>query len=784
MRKIAPHWIVLTTYALLAVVMSYPLILHLGGSIPGVEGDAPSFVWALGWMKTALVDLGTNPFHTDFVFYPLGGATQLLWAVSLIGVLALPLQIAFGPVAAYNLTYLAATVLTAYGTFLLAREVLHEPGTANQRKFDARPLPPFGMFLVAQFVIQNRVLAARRATLAPFVAGLAFAFAPLRLGYGLAFFNLFNTQLVPFYLLFLLRATRRASWRATVLAGAFLGLNAYIDFQIAAFLIVLTALWAAYTILYHRDTRTHLRAVALRWGVAGLVSLTVAAPLFFFVAQDFALEGGNYIRVFKLDYSAARSYDLFSLFVPNARSSLYAGAPLKVANVNAAVQADDESALSPDRQPFLGYVSLALAAYAVVRRRRQARFWLAAAVVFGVLSLGPWLHIAGQATGIPLPYIALHEIPILNHIRIPMRYGIVVALAVALMVGIAVDRLQTTLETWKREIRQANLERLTVGNVVKVRLAGLGLWLIPLGILLEYAVLPYPVQAFSVPRIYETIRRMPGDFTVLEIPTFNWRAAAATEAYQPVHGKRILRAYTNRIAPGPAEYFASRGTPIVVRSLRALEGIDKDGLAPEDTAEDRQVREEVLQFYDVRYAVLHSKFLAANVVESIRTYLVDVLGARLVEDDGETLAYELPHAAVAGETTAIDLRENIGQMYAGRGWAFQYPPANWNGEFNFVWARGTRSEVYFLAGDARTRSVTVRAFAETPQSVRVFVNGQVVGQLELTPEWQDHTVAVGAPAIRSGMNRLELVYGAELNETIGITTFEIRRGQDGAQKGH
>src|SRR5512136_1130799 len=106
------HWIVLIAYAVIALGMTWPLVLTLTSAIPGVEGDATSFVWAFGWAKTALIDLHVNPFRTDFVYYPLGGATQLMWAVSLIAFISIPLQYLFGLITAYNILYLAATIIT------------------------------------------------------------------------------------------------------------------------------------------------------------------------------------------------------------------------------------------------------------------------------------------------------------------------------------------------------------------------------------------------------------------------------------------------------------------------------------------------------------------------------------------------------------------------------------------------------------------------------------------------------------------------------------------------
>ena len=120
------HLTILILYVLIALGMSWPLALNFASAIPGIDGDAASFVWALGWAKTALADLHVNPFHTDYVFYPLGGATQLLWAVSLIGFISIPLQYLFDLIATHNLLYLAATVLTAYGTFLLAEHVIRD----------------------------------------------------------------------------------------------------------------------------------------------------------------------------------------------------------------------------------------------------------------------------------------------------------------------------------------------------------------------------------------------------------------------------------------------------------------------------------------------------------------------------------------------------------------------------------------------------------------------------------------------------------------------------------
>ncbi|MCX7840132.1 MAG: hypothetical protein N2559_11850, partial [Anaerolineae bacterium] len=532
--------------------------------------------------------------------------------------------------------------------------------------------------------------------------------------------------------------------------------------------VLFTALYGIYRVV---ESRAHIVAAGTIALVIAIASLIVVAPMLAILADDFAREGGNYIRVFPLRYSAERSYDVLAFFVPNAYSTLYADAPLKIAGVNAPMRPNDTSALSPDRQAFVGYVALALALYATLRVWRRARVWFFVALMFALFALGPSLRVLGQDTTIPLPYIALHQIPIINHIRIPMRYGIVVMFALAMLVGIALDDLSkriTLRATLNSELRTRNSEFGIRSSVFRRAI----LALVPLVILLEYAALPYPIQRLEIPRVYEEIARVTGDFTILEIPTFNWRHAAMTEMYQAIHRKRILRAYTNRIAPGLAEYFGTRGIPIVVRSLRALEGAQKEPLTEDEISEDKRARDAVVHFYDLRYAILHRDLLSPERARALDAYLREVLQARVIFDEGNTLAYAIPRASVS-ERVHIDLRELLGQMYVGRGWQFEYPQANWQGEFNFVWTRGAYSEIYFVADTARERALTLHARAEPSQRVVVWLNDARIGEMVLTETWQEHRIVLPASVVRVGMNRVRLEYGASLIETIGVTTITI-----------
>ena len=765
--KLRKQFTILIAYTLITLVMFWNVVQNFATAIPGLSGDATSFVWALGWMKTALIDLHVNPFHTDYVYYPLGGATQLMWAVSLIALIAVPLEALLGLIAAHNVLYLAATIATACGMYLLAEEFLRNSQFGFQNsKFDSSPLPPFQTFVMMKFVLEQRRLSSRVSPLACFTAGLVFAFAPLRLGYGLSYFNLFNTEFIPFFALFLSRATRTRTWRDVIWAGVFFALNAYVDFQIAAFLAVFALIFAAYIVIV--DLRTARQAIG-GWAVAGVIAIIIVAPMLFILADDFVREGGNYIRVYPLKYSVDRSYDMISYFVPNAWSGLYQNVPLKIAGINAPMHADDVGALAPDRQAFVGYIVLGLAVFATATQWRRSRLWFFAAVIFAILGLGPSLHIFGNDVGIPLPYTIVHEIPILNNIRIPMRYGIMVMFALAMLVAIGIQNASRKFSIPKSEARIPNLE-----FGIKNYALRFSFLFVPFFILLEYGIFPYPVQVAPIPQVYSEIAKQPGDFTVLEIPSIYWRSAAIVEAYQPIHGKRILRAYTNRIAPDLADYFGTRGTPIVVRSLRLLEGQERGVLAPYEIDEDQQTRDEVLRFYDLRYAVLHRDLLKLNEVSDIDQYLRGVLGARMIADDGVVIGYELPRVDAVPQSVKIDLRENIGQMYAGRGWQFEYPKANWNGDFDFVWARGSQSEIYFQIDASQDRMMTWSADTDSTQVVTILLNGERVGQVTMTQAWKDYNILLSARLLKTKMNVVTFQYATELKESIGMTVIEIK----------
>jgi hypothetical protein len=171
-------WIVLAAL-MLAVITSWPLVLHLPSRIAPDLGDPVRTAWEVAWVGHAMVHQPLHLFDAN-VFYPHG--LSLAFSDSLLGYGPAGL-FGSGTVAAlvrYNLLFLFAWALPFIGAYLLARELgLGRLGAA--------------------------------------AAGAAFAYAPYRVTEA-GHLHVISSGGIPLALFLLLRGYRRGS-RGLVLAG-------------------------------------------------------------------------------------------------------------------------------------------------------------------------------------------------------------------------------------------------------------------------------------------------------------------------------------------------------------------------------------------------------------------------------------------------------------------------------------------------------------------------------------------------------------------------------------
>src|SRR5436190_13122304 len=87
--------LVLLAYFLLTLVLTYPLILHFTTHVAGDGSDDPALAWNLWWVRYALLDLGTSPIYTNYMFFPIALNLGFYTLTYLNSFLSLPFQFAW-----------------------------------------------------------------------------------------------------------------------------------------------------------------------------------------------------------------------------------------------------------------------------------------------------------------------------------------------------------------------------------------------------------------------------------------------------------------------------------------------------------------------------------------------------------------------------------------------------------------------------------------------------------------------------------------------------------------
>jgi hypothetical protein len=711
-----PVLFVLAVYLLLAVVLTFPLIAHFDTHVPGHGVDDPAQTWSLWWVMFATFNLGASPLFTDYLFYPLGINLVTYTPTFLNGVLSAPLQYVFGVIVAQNLVVYFALIAGGYGTFLLAREISSRNG------------------------IQSDVGAA--------LAGAFYAFGAWHLNYAVAgHFMLLSNEWIPFFALYLIRSDKQP-WRNGALAALFFVMTAWTELTFVPFIALLTALYVIRIVNGRvgewvrgrlsspspaRPLSPSSNSMLCNLAMLAFVFTLGISPLVLNLLND-TLRYGYYLAP-GLGRVQVFSAEPISFFVPSAQHPVLGQWANSITNANTSYA-------------FIGYAALILAALGFVFHRTSpdVRFWAVLAMCFALLMLGPTLVVGTQNTNLPLPFAALRAIPFVNANRYPVRFNVMLILALAPLIALGVARLV----------------RARRGTIALLTLTAL--------LVFEQLVLPIPLTDLRVPAIARTIRDEPGDFALLDLP-LGWRGSVALQGklddkaqfYQTTHHKRLLGGITSRTPQFKFQYFLELP---VINSLIALEterDIDEVRLA-----QDRAAAPEVLRFFNIRYVHVTRALTEPQVLQ----YALDVFPLTEVYRDDARIVYRV---ADLPAPRAINLADETARLYFDDGWGrAQFSPAG----FHYRWA--TRGDaVIWLPLEHVEQTITFRLRGVRMGQVGMLrVNGQPLAKLALTAVWDDYAVRLPASAVRDGVN--EFVFETETapisitwqdNYAIGDTGF-------------
>lgn len=714
----------LLAYALLALLLTYPVVLAPGRLVPGSDTwayDEYTFLWNTWWLKHAALDLGTNPLYTGYTFYPVGAPLVLYTYALLNSALALPLYLASSLPLATNAVLWASLALSGYVTYLLVRYLL----VRRLRQADGPAVH-----------------------LAAFLAGIAYGFAASRFIYlAIGHYCIATVAMPALFALFLLRAldAGRRWWPYAVLAGIAFALAAYTEMTFALFL----ALFALVIVL--GDRRLGLSRLAARLGAAAAAALLAYAPLLYYVLRE-SLLGGYALRGW--GDSVRLSVDLLGLVTPTALQPLWGSdwvAELRRVATGVARFSDVNTF-------FLGYALLALAIVGAAAFRRRAAPWVAAGLVAIIFSLGPLLHVNGRTlfdldglqTTVPLPFALLHYVPIVNAGRTPNRFSVMALLALAPLAGMGSHWLLARVRRWW-----------LLGAVAAV---------LALGLVWDGVSVPLPTTDASVPEFYRQLATDPEDYSILVLP-FGLRSSFGTagaeqtrlQYYQSVHGKRILGGNVSRAPSIDFDYY------LRVAPLAALLNVESyQPVAPEDVPALRQQAAALATLLDIRYLVVHAPVPGrppySDTYDEAIGLALSLFDTREVyrAPDGSLVAYEIARQQPPADLT-VDLGSDGSAMYTGAGWS----TAQEIGGAAAQWVDGNTATLYLPAADQATGdatapyTLTLRAapftFPGAPQqTAAVAVNGSRVADLTLADGWQEYTVSVPASLLHAGANTVTL----------------------------
>jgi len=597
------RWVALTVFfSVAAIVQTWPLLLHITDRIEDSHSfpfDTYAFIWSLWWVKYAIVDLVTNPFHTDLLFFPQGTDLYLHTLPVVNGLLSIPLQVTTGNLYfSWNVLALLFFVLSGLAMYALALRVTGS-------------------------------------SLAALIAGYIFAFTPYILMQFNSRWHISTTWPIPLFALFIIRFGETSSWRNAALAGVLWTILTYNNLEFAMDAGLFLAIFAVYWAFIHLLERHRDRLIGLGRGLAvvAVVWVVLSSPLL--LPALLSVNSGDYPMPADDEYYSA---DLLAFVTPSPLwgpgTEGYGGFHLfPVQEIG-----------SLDGTLFLGFVPLLLAALGVLTfkdRGRQFVFWLLVFLLFWILTLGPYLYIDGDKnlsflgiSSIPLPYKIYDHLPVVGERRVPTRLIVFGILGLSVLAGMGSAVLLSWCKRYSAQL--APLAAVVVMSLVA----------------LEYWNPPVHLSELDPPPVFEQIRDEPGDFTVLHAPWGRMTGGGAhgsflggtiASYYQSIHHRPTFGGFVSRAKQSDLLWVNQE--PV----LRYLACPSCAGLPSEDEMRPDFVQA-VFSQYRLKYVVVHRNtphgfhiYETEETLNAVEAYLRDVAGMRSIYEDPDLTVYQNTH---------------------------------------------------------------------------------------------------------------------------------------------
>jgi hypothetical protein len=550
----------------LTIVLTWPFAWHFFSSVPSLGSDTMQVIGVAGERMNVLRDLG--------IFK---GTLELL-ARSEFNIVTLYayFELIFGRIVGYNLLFLASFVLSG-----------------------------FGMYLLAYYFTKNKP--------ASLVAGIIFAFSPFHIHNSLSTnVGTMHQEWLPFFALYLFKFFDDLKLKNFILAGFFLGLIAFTEHQLFAF----TLIFVLFFLVYQAITRPKIFARKKFWlfAIAGAVILSVVSLFIFRSLFEIAYSENNYLDP---GFRAAVKYsnDTLAVFIPPSFHSFW---PKAFSGLRETFERRIDSFFSV----YLGFSVLLLSILGLFgfrshKSKKGIWFWLAVALGFYVLSLGPYLHFKGEIEPpVKMPYLLAYSyLPFFNNIRTVGRLFVWSMAAFSVLAAWGIAYAMSKIKNEKSKIDEDKSEDtdLTERENMFAELSFYQKILfisICAIIILEYLAVPIKTNTLLHSQFYEKLGQDKEEYSILEVPgSTDYDFASRDLVWKSIHRKNTVNGYDfARVIED--HYTFQRGTPIIRTLLYDIpEGDEKQN--DRDIMKDSyyKISSEILNYYNVRYVILDKEGL-------------------------------------------------------------------------------------------------------------------------------------------------------------------------------
>jgi hypothetical protein len=371
---------------------------------------------------------------------------------------------------------------------------------------------------------------------------------------------------LPLAVLYLRRTMEQRRKRDAAWLALFVALTGISCWQ----LLILAGVTLGPYLLYKglTDAACRTRRTVTLLALAGLLSVVLMAPLVMpvVIGQLTRADPDGVL----IDDSVRSSTDLLAYLLPNSNLYLWGHVvPLLGENLQ----------FTRDRVEFIGYTTLLLALYGVVRHWSKARFWVLIAVLHVVLALGPQLRVGSQLyPQVPMPYRLIGDLFFVRILRNPDRFNVYLGLPMGMLVAWGVKALLRQ-RLWGKK-------------------PGLILGIAGALILGEACLVPYRIERPVIPDWYRELAEESGRFAVLDLPVHTRIYDKWYMLYQMTHGKPLVQGHVSRNSREDFAFLES--TPFLKRLHQ--------GNAMDPTYVDVTHQLQTLAQAGVRYLILHKRF--------------------------------------------------------------------------------------------------------------------------------------------------------------------------------